>query len=661
MNRETAIREIKQNWERILCLITEPAKSRVNGATSYVCPLCGHGKNGDGMTLNKQSKSGLGLKCFGCGFSGDIIDLYMHQSGEQYGAAVSFLANQLGIYLDEYRPEDLTVSRRDPAQTNEEREAPQDFTAYFRECRDRLLTSSEALSYLSARGISKETAHAYWIGFDPVADPAGKGHPAPRIIIPTCSTHYIGRSIDPTIEKKYAKMNNAGATPEIFNAKAIYNSNTETVFVVEGAMDALSIIEAGAAAVALNSAANYNKLIEKVKDNPTEAVFILSLDQDEQGRRRQEDLRKGLEEAGAACVVQDVCCGYKDPNEALQKDREKFFDSVERAIIRGSKKPYNTTLYIDHFMVEDMERVKEVKKTGFQNLDKLSGGLNAGLYAVAASPSIGKTTFCHQMADQLATAGSDVLYFSLEQSRLELVTKSLSRKIAKKDLMSDITSLDIRRGKLSREVTEAATEYKAEVGDRMNIVEGNFDCDISFIGKCVRDYIRRNNVRPVVFVDYLQILQPEQIGNRQQTTKEMVDSSVTALKRLSRDLDLTIIVICSVNRASYYSPIGMDSLKETGGIEYTCDVTWGLQFQCMNEEVFEGGKSIKEKKARLEKAQSEFPRKVEFVCLKNRFGQQHFSCHFNYYPKYDLFIETEIERGGTMVRKKTGWENVQTF
>ncbi len=51
--------------------------------------------------------------------------------------------------------------------------------------------------------------------------------------------------------------------------------------------------------------------------------------------------------------------------------------------------------------------------------------LYPGLYVLGAISSLGKTTFCGQMADQLAFVGEHVLYFSLEQTRLELVTKGL--------------------------------------------------------------------------------------------------------------------------------------------------------------------------------------------------------------------------------------------
>lgn len=653
--------------------MTAPARQRVNGETSYICPLCSHGAHGDGMTINPRSADGNGLKCFGCGFSGDIIDLYQQQTGADYNTALSLLAQEISVTIDPYRPDaaaDFAPQRRnDPverptaafneagkvntpptAKTAENAvktptEGIADYTDYYRACRDRL-NDPAAVSYLSARGISTATAAAYWLGYDPEADPAQSGHKSPRIIIPTCATHYIGRSVDPNTPKQFAKMNNKGGTPAIFNARALFAQGVQEVFVTEGAFDALSIIEAGAAAIALNSTSNAEKLLSMLQGRRTAATLILCLDNDDAGKKAADTLKQGLQRLNISHISADITGGYKDPNEALTADRGAFIEAIERAQHMTAKKPDNTSYYIDQIMTGEIDRFKAVRNTGFENLDKQAGGLYSGLYAVAAISSLGKTTFCHQIADQLAAAGNDVLFFSLEQSRLELVSKSIARKTAQADMETAVTSLSIRRGYLPKQVLAAAEQYKQEVQDRISIIEGNFACNISFIGDYVRQYIRRNNTRPVIFIDYLQILQPEQNGNRQQTTKEMVDSSITELKRISRELDLTVFVVCSVNRANYLTPVDFESLKESGGIEYTCDVIWGLQLQCLNDDLFNSKENIKAKREKVKEAKAANPRKIELVCLKNRYGIANFSCYFNYYPANDLFTpcsEAELD------------------
>lgn len=184
---------------------------------------------------------------------------------------------------------------------------------------------------------------------------------------------------------------------------------------------------------------------------------------------------------------------------------------------------------------------------------------------------------------------------------------------------------------------EAVKEYKAEIGDRISIIEGNFECNISFIGEKIRQYIDRNHTRPVVIIDYLQILQPAPDQQRQ-TIKETVDAAVMSLKRISREHELTVIVISSVNRANYLTPIDFESLKESGGIEYSCDVLWGLQLQCLTEPEFIN-MNITDQREKVKEAKAANPRKIQLTCLKNRYGIANYHCNFEYFPAHDLFVE----------------------
>lgn len=673
MDRETARQEIRRNWRQLIPGIAAgEAKTKANGETSYICPLCGHGTHGDGLTVNPRSVGGNGLKCFGCGWSGDIIDLYQKATGADYNAALSLLAQEIGVTIDPYRPDPAAdfarAAKNDPVERRtsdfdgqgyiNSRPAPNppkngaerfaaataDYTAYYRECRERL-NDPAAIAYLTGRGISPATAAAYWIGFDPAADPAsnpgGTGttkHPCPRIIIPTSPAHYVGRSIDPKTPPQFAKMNAKGATPAYFNGNALYAQDVQEVFIVEGAFDALSIIETGSAAIALNSTSNARKLIEQLERDRTAATLILCLDNDGNPSTANalQALRDGLTRLNISHVTADICGSYKDPNEHLTGDKASFFEAVADAKRKAGAKPDNVADYIDQFMSADIDRFKMEVKTGYDNLDAKCGGLYGGLYCIAAISSLGKTTFAAQMADQIAAAGNDVLFFSLEQSRLELVSKSLARITAQQNPEKAVNSLSIRRGYLPPQVVAAAQEYKKQVCDRISIIEGNFNCNIPFIGDYIRQYIRRTGTRPVVFIDYLQILQGEPEQGRQ-TVKEIVDNAVTQLKRISREHNITVFIISSVNRSNYLTPIDFESLKESGGIEYTCDVVWGLQLQCLNRPEFDKQNNIKERRQIIKEAKAAATRKIELVSLKNRYGVATWNCYFDYIPANDLF------------------------
>ena len=641
----------------------------------YVCPFCGSGEGANHTGALKWYDTNTWY-CHVCKKSGDCIDLYMNQTGSTFADAIRELAQQAGITEDisftgstaaedfKDMAEELAKSGlivRDavqitpaPAEAQEEEPAEpaqpaQDCRPYYSECVKRI-TDPAAVAYLEKRGISLETARAAFVGFDPAADPAnapgGIGeikHPCPRIILPTTSAHYVGRSIDPDTPPAYSKMNNKGAKPGIFNRRAL--DDNSVVYVCEGAFDALSVMETGQAAIALNSTSNAELLLKKLEQKPTTATLVLCLDTDEAGKKATETLKEGLRRLNVSFLTANISGSHKDPNEALTADKTAFEAAVSAAI---SPKPDNVSLYIDSIMGDDIARRKEIgkKPTGFKNLDEQTkGGLRPGLFLLGAISSLGKTTFCSQLADGMAENGADVIYFSLEQSRLEMVSKSLSRESYLIDPDRAVTGQAIMDGFLPDIVIEAARNYKKKVADRVSIIEAGFNCDTQFITEYVRNYYQKTGKRPVVIIDYLQVLKTGEIANRRgQQTREIVEECISQLVLLKRELDLTIITIVSLNRSNYLQPFDFESIKETGLAEYSGDVVWGLQLQCLDDPLFNSGDTkLKEKREKIKEAKAEIPRRVKLVSVKHRGQQAIYDCSFKYFPQYDLFIPDESE------------------
>ena len=659
-NRTEALKACKGMYAQYL----QPAKKRVQGKTSYICPLCnnGSGADGDGMSIDPHG-DGTQLKCFKCGFYGDIVDLYQQQYSCDTSTAIAALYEQFDIRVEAARkatePHDsarpINAQEKPTAAVQGHTEAidrKPDYTAYYNRCKERL---GEAAEYLTFRGISAETAARYWLGYDPAADPASapgamgneyKPHACPRLIIPFDRSHYMGRRTDGGTEYKAMnsrKHNDSDNAPP-FNLKALYNAAGRPVFITEGAIDALSIIEAGGEALATNSASNRQRVIEALQEKRTRSTLIICYDNDDAGKRAAAELARGLRELNIPYTEANICGEHKDPNEALTADRATFTAAVQAAE-RGTSKPDNTADYIRHSMAAEVAHLKAQsdRKTGFANLDAEAGSIYAGLYAVGGISSVGKTTFVSQLGDQMAAQGQHVLIFSMEQSRLEMVSKSIARQTAINDTSNAVTSLQIRTGAQGAAISKAIADYTASVGDRVSIIEGNFNCTVSFISDYTRQYMARNEgVQPVLIIDYLQVLQADKdpdTGRKTTDTKQTVDRNVTELKRLSRSLDVPIFVISSVNRSNYLAPIDFEAFKESGGIEFTADVVWGLQLAVIHDPMFTDNKDkdIIKKREKIAAAKDAAEREIELVCLKNRYGKSRYTAQFTYYPKYDYF------------------------
>lgn len=297
---------------------------------------------------------------------------------------------------------------------------------------------------------------------------------------------------------------------------------------------------------------------------------------------------------------------------------------------------------VSDYMCDDMLGDVDVfssykpKSTGFAELDRRARGLYPGLYVLGALSSLGKTTFALNMADNLAASGVPVLFFSLEQSRFELVSKMLARRTYDPVSRTGVDALSIRSGKIDQRIVKAENELYSSAAPNITIAECSFDADVTDIQASVSRYVCETGRKPVVFLDYLQIMRPT---DPRMSDKQAVDQNVHALKKLQADLDLTLIVISSVNRANYLTPMSFESFKESGGIEYTADVVWGLQFSCLREELFDKDKCLKEKRDRLNKARAESPRKIDLICLKNRYGEAFYTVSFEYVPAYDFYAD----------------------
>lgn len=710
MNVNDVADAIKQQTEKILPVILEEAQKNVNGKPSYICPFCGHGKGGDGLAVipSKNGRhSGHSLKCFGCNFTGTVIDLVMQRDQISYGQAIEKLADLCGLEVIETAQgkSDHTSDHRSTETEGERR----DFTKYLEVTRGYLLNSPKALQYLHTRGISDQTVRlCKYIGFDPQADPSGKGYKSPRLLFfKDNARHYNSRVIEgeglPATDPQYKKMKPAGVTETGYfmiddaldQMPGIKSNNI--IVIVEGEIDALSVYQIGECkAVALSSYGRSDSFVRFLKDHRKEYAekdirFIVSLDNDQDSatrskvRQTADQLTDQLRSLGFRAVNHSISGKYKDANDALVKDAEYLKEQIRSAInevnaadsdtlydmyyadavqptydeqIQSNSMTYDE--YLQAFngaqhaynLFTSDQKLYDPTATGFRVFDDnaLNGGLYEGLYIIGASPSLGKTTFVMQIADQIAYKEKDVLIFSLEMSKNQLIAKSISREthaIIDENMMPASCAMDylqVLRYKMPHEneelkgadltryqvITEALNNYRG-YGTHIFIHESYFDVTAETIRKQIDLHKHLTGNVPLVVVDYLQIMGCEDKGKR--TDKERTDYNVSKLKKLSNDYHTPIIAISSVNRATYgkgsTSDITMNAMKESGGIEYGADAVIGLQF-------------TDKEKTDSENMQAN-PREVTAVVLKNRFGAVGSKVNFSFYAKYNRFIEKGAE------------------
>jgi len=616
------------------------ARKRIGGYDTFICPFCGNGSGSDGTGIS--TRDGRRYTCFkGCFTVKDYLDILKLQHGTN-------------SENDIFAIRSLEIGGVSSTPTTK----PANMADFFASAHS-AITTSEAVAFLASRGISIETAIRFGLGYcpnwqSPTALRSGKNPPSSRrLIIPTGAAGYTARTIEGGTPDKYRFMKEGEAG--YFGRAALYG--TVPVFIVEGAIDALSISEAGGAACALGSTSGVDKFLAMVDNERPTVPLVLSLDNDKAGQDAQAKLRSALEARAVSFYEINTSGEYKDPNEHLTSNRDAFVALVNsdltdaaRQEAEAEKDSYLATSAAHHInaLMGQIAASADTPAipTGFAGLDSaFDGGLYEGLYVMGAISSLGKTTFLLQVADQVAMAGHDVLIFSLEMSRFELMAKSISR-LTFENCGGTIHNAKSTRGilagakrrnysRVERDLINLCISAYADYSERLFIHEGVGNIDVEEIKLQVQRHIAYTGNRPVVIIDYLQILAHYDM---RASDKQNTDKAVLELKRLSRDKKIPVIAISSFNRDNYTAPVNLASFKESGAIEYSSDILFGLQLDGMDELSQSDGKRADTIRQIEEKKKAD-PRRAQIKILKNRNGKIGVSLYYDYYAMFNCFKE----------------------
>lgn len=643
--------------------------------TGYVCPVCGNGggKDGTGITKDPNDREHPHYKCFNgaCRLYADNLELIKeYYQLPDFNEAIKKGCELYGIAVDrpaDYKPE-LTIT---PAGKEiETAEIKTDFAEDLEKWHKAIQAEGNAgLLYLQGRGLSIETINRFKIGYcENWKHPKAPNAPAsPRVIIPTSRYSYLARDIRseiPEPAKKYSKSK-AGKV-RIFNLKAVENTE-KPIFIVEGEIDAISIIEAGGQAVALGSTAYTQLFLDGIKGTRITQPLIIALDNDTAGNRASDILENAFKQRGIYSYRLNPCGAYKDANEALTASKDFFIRDIQEITEDPAKWEYkknNAESHIAKFLddIDDNINTPAVP-TGFKILDTmLDGGLFEGLYVLGAISSLGKTSFILQIADQIAQGGHDVLYISLEMARYELMAKSISRHTMLSVLENggNISDAKTVRGitngakwkyytRAEHELISKAINDYSKYAGHLYIHEGIGTVGVEQIAELTQRHIDITGNRPVIVIDYLQILAPYDMRG---TDKQNTDRAVLELKRLSRQHKIPVIAISSFNRDNYKAEVSMQAFKESGAIEYGSDVLLGLQFKGAGEKGFDN--------EAVNEAFSKDPREIELKVLKHRNGDRPKGAFlYEYYPKFNYF--KEVSHGGERTPKQVKSRGAKTW
>lgn len=641
---DQALEEIKEHLEDYL------KELGLNPTKLFNCLNPSHDDKNPSMSFNKN---GNYVKCFSCGANYDIISLYAIQNNLDNSKDFKRIVEDLALkYNVSKTPITTTIKKATNVTPKKE-----NYRKYINKCKKDINKSD----YLIKRGLSEDLINKYSIGYDI------KEH---MIVLPISDTCYLGRYTDDTKGFKHHKPK--GTSNELFNGEYLKTSDFKTIiWVTESIIDALSLeeINQDIKAISLNSVNNASQLVQEAKDNNYNGVFVLALDTDYSGIKASEDLKEDLEAIGYKAIifnsdetrfntrsVDGTEIKNKDINEwllsdknGLQKNATSLNDMLLSSLEQQAKQTYqqeNVLNFLDTFSenIQDQEKNKPLS-TGINALDDaLEGGFyKKNLIILGAISSLGKTTLALQIGDNIARNGNDVLIFSLEMSKEELIAKSISRNTFLEAYKQSYTALALTTREVLKGVglNQGATnikranlyklayeDYKQNIASNVYITECNDDIEINIntINDKIKRHIAITNNKPFVIIDYLQIIQNQERGL---TDKQVIDKIVTSLKRIARDNDIIILLISAFNRASYNQESNLASFRDSSTIEYTSDVLISLQHEKLD------GVTDDTRKVNTNQEQQKDERDLTLKVLKNRNGRITDVKNITFYAKYN--------------------------
>ncbi|MDR1192570.1 MAG: replicative DNA helicase [Peptococcaceae bacterium] len=264
--------------------------------------------------------------------------------------------------------------------------------------------------------------------------------------------------------------------------------------------------------------------------------------------------------------------GYEEPEDVYG-----LIGQAEQAIFEISQGQASQGLLLIRDMLPAMvTQIEALSKrpegiTGipsyFTALDRFTSGWQpSDLVILAARPSMGKTAFALNLAENAAVRyKAPVALFSLEMSREQLLIRLISSR-------ADIEQTVLRNGRLKGDEWEKLVEAAAVLSQAPIYIDDTPGITVAELRSRARR-LKAERELSLILVDYLQLMQGDRRSgeNRQQEISEISRS----LKALARELKVPVIALSQLSREVEKTGDkrpGLSHLRESGALEQDADL-----------------------------------------------------------------------------------------
>lgn len=256
-------------------------------------------------------------------------------------------------------------------------------------------------------------------------------------------------------------------------------------------------------------------------------------------------------------------------SELIDSTMSKIFEIQSRGQTGGFS-PLRKILDDTHEHLDKLHKNRDTELTGvgtgFDELDAMTGGFqNGDLIIIAARPSMGKTSLALDIARQAALFHKvPVAFFSLEMASMALALRMISSE-------ARINHHELRRGRLPDRDWAQLSLATGRLSDLKFFIDDTGNLGINELRARARRLKQQHDIG-IVFVDYLQLMQPPKADSREQEVAQIS----RALKGLARDLKVPVVALSQLSRA--VEQRGGDKipqladLRDSGAIEQDADL-----------------------------------------------------------------------------------------
>ncbi len=244
---------------------------------------------------------------------------------------------------------------------------------------------------------------------------------------------------------------------------------------------------------------------------------------------------------------------------------------------------------IKGLLAKAIDRIEELQgrddaitgvSTGFTDLDEMTSGLQpADLIIVAGRPSMGKTTFAMNIAENVAIKSEKpVAVFSMEMPGEALTMRMMSS-------LGRIDGHRIRTGNLEDDEWPRLTSAINILNQTRMFIDDTPALSPTELRARARRLVREEGELGVIVIDYLQLMQAPGAGENRTNEISVISRN---LKTLAKELNVPVIALSQLNRNLEQRPNKrpvMSDLRESGSIEQDADlVIFVYRDEVYNEE-----------------------------------------------------------------------------